>query len=198
MLTASAHAQRGMTLIELIIGMAIVGLLMVLGLPSFGQWLQNSQIRTAAESIQNGLQLAKAEAVRRNTTVRFSLIDVATASCALSTTGINWVISRDDPSGMCDVAASDTNAPRIIQTRSAAEGTGNVVVAAGQSAIVFNGMGRVIPVPGAAITIGISNPTGGTCATSGGSMRCLNVVVSTGGQVRMCDPALASTDPRGC
>jgi len=36
----------------------------------------------------------------------------------------------------------------------------------------------------------------GTCATTG-PMRCLRGV-STGGQVPMCDAALAGTDPRGC
>ena len=200
-LTKPAHRQQGMTLVEIAIGLVIVGLLLMLGLPSFGQWLQNSQIRTAAESIQNGLQFAKAEAVRRNATVRFQLADTATAACNLSTTGTNWVVSQDDPTGACNAAASDTVAPRIVQMRPAAEGTANAAIAAGQSTIVFNGMGRVTPVPAATVTIGISNPTGGACAAlggGGGPMRCLNVTVSTGGQVRMCDPALASTDPRGC
>lgn len=196
----AAIRTRGMTLVEIAVGLVIVGLLMVLALPNFSQWLQNSQIRTAAESIQNGLQLAKTEAVRRNTTVRFQLADTATASCVLTTSGTNWIVSQDDPTGACNAAASDTASPRIVQARPAAEGTANVVVAAGQSAIVFNGMGRVTPVPAATIAIALSNPTGGTCAVlgGGGTMRCLNVTVSTGGQVRMCDPALASTDPRGC
>lgn len=34
--------------------------------------------------------------------------------------------------------------------------------------------------------------------TGGGPIRCLNVRVSRGGQVRLCDPALASTDTRSC
>jgi len=189
------------TLVEIAVGLVIVGLLLILGLPGFGQWLQKSKIRTAAESVQNGLQLAKAEAVRRNALVRFSLTDTATAACVLSTTGANWVVSQDDPTGACDAAASDTVAPRLIQMRPSTEGSTNVALAAGQSSIVFNGMGRLTPVPGATITIGVSNPTGGACAVlggGGGPMRCLNVTVSTAGQVRMCDPALASTDPRGC
>jgi prepilin-type N-terminal cleavage/methylation domain-containing protein len=65
--------QRGMTLIEMAIGLVIVGLLLVMALPGFGTWLQNSQIRNAAESLQNGLQLTRAEAVRRNTRVQFVL-----------------------------------------------------------------------------------------------------------------------------
>ena len=50
-----------MTLIEMLIGLVILGVLMALGVPSFFAWLQSTQVRNAAESIQNGLQLARAE-----------------------------------------------------------------------------------------------------------------------------------------
>ena len=191
--------QHGTTLVEIIIGLAIVALLFAMGAPSFFSWIQNSQIRTSAEAIQNCLNLARGEAVRRNTAVRFQLTSNVTAACALSTAGGNWVVSQDDPSGACNGTPSDTVAPRIIQVRPAAEGSANAVVAAGQASIVFNGLGRVTPVPAANIDIDISNPSGGTCATSStAGMRCLRIRVSSGGQIRMCDPILASTDPQGC
>ncbi|MFA7281442.1 MAG: GspH/FimT family pseudopilin [Sterolibacterium sp.] len=190
---------RGATLVELMIGLTIVALLMAMGAPSFFAWIQNSQIRTSAEAIQNGLYLARGEAVRRNTTTRFQLTTTLNSSCALSASGTNWVVSLDDPSGTCDSVASDTVAPRIVQTRAGAEGTTNAVVAATQSSIAFNGLGRVTPVPVGNIDIDISNPTGGACATaSAAGMRCLRLRVSAGGQIRMCDPILASTDPQGC
>ena len=188
-----------MTMVEVMIGLAIVCLLFALGTPAFFSWIQNSQIRTSAESIQNGLHLARAEAVRRNTSVRFQLTSTMTAACALSTSGGNWVVSQDSPAGACDTTPSDTVAPRIIQTRSTAEGSPNVAVAAGQSAIVFNGLGRVTPVPAGNIDIDVTNPVGGACATAGtDGMRCLRIRVSTGGQIRMCNPILAATDPQGC
>lgn len=194
-----AHSQQGTTLVELLIGLAIIAMLFALGSPAFTSWIQNSQIRTAAEAIQNGLHLARGEAVRRNTSVRFQLTSAVTATCALSTTGGNWVVSLDSPAGACNSAPSDTVAPRIIQIRSAAEGSPNAAVAAGQSAIIFNGLGRVTPVPAGDIDIDISNPTGGTCATAAtDGMRCLRIRVSTGGQIRMCNPILAATDPQGC
>ena len=194
-----AHRQHGTTLVELLIGLTIVALLFALGTPAFFSWLQNSQIRTSAEAIQNGLHLARGEAVRRNTSVRFQLTSAVTASCGLSTSGANWVVSLDNPAGACNSAPSDTVAPRIIQIRSAAEGSANAVVAAGQSTITFNGLGRVTPVPAGDIDIDISNPTGGACATAGvDGMRCLRIRVSSGGQIRMCNPILAATDPQGC
>jgi type IV fimbrial biogenesis protein FimT len=65
---------------------------------------------------------------------------------------------------------------------------------------VFNGMGRITPAPPAAgLSIDVTNPVGGTCAALGGPMRCLKVVATSGGQTRMCDPALAlANNPRGC
>ena len=199
--------QTGMSLIELMMGLAIVALLFGLAAPGFSVWIQNTHIRTAAEAIQNGLMLARAEAVRRNTAVRFQLTDTTDDSCALSTSGTNWLISLQDPAGACATAIADPSdlnppAPGIIQLRAGAEGSRNAAVAAGQSLIIFNGLGRVAPVPAGDINIDISNPGGGNCisATPAGAMRCLRVVVSTGGQVRMCDPAFvfSTTNTQGC
>jgi type IV fimbrial biogenesis protein FimT len=189
------QAQRGVSLIELMIGLAILAVLLAMAAPSFSAWIQNTQIRTVAETVQNGLQLARAEAVRRNTQVRFQLTTTTDNSCALSTANNNWVVSLDDPSGQCASAPSDTVAPRIMQVRPAAEGGVKAVVAADRSTLVFNGWGQV---SAGSATINISNPSGGTCAALAGPMHCLNVMVTTGGQVRMCDPARASSDPQGC
>lgn len=202
---AGRHLLRGFSLIELMVAIAVFGTLVMLGLPTLTTWMQNSQIRTAADAIQNGLQVARGEAVRRNTTVRFHLTDTADNSCATSVSGTNWVVSLDPPDGACATTAwnEDTVTPptvRILQMRPSAEGTPNVVVAANQASVVFNGLGRVTPVPASNITINVSNPTGGACATisTPAPMRCLRLEVSTGGQIRLCDPAFASTDPQGC
>ena len=110
------------------------------------------------------MTLARAEAVRRNTTVRFQLVTTTTAACALSPTGANWVVSLDSPAGACDAApVSDLPevidpAPRIIQVRAAAEGSRNAAVNGnGVSLITFNGMGQA----SIAATIDVTNPTGG-------------------------------------
>lgn len=205
------HSQHGMSLVELLIGLVIIGILLALAAPSYSAWIQNTKIRTTAESILNGLQMARGEAVRRNTRIQFSLTNDLTVTCALSTTGVNWIVSFDNPAGLCNSAmlneAADAGdlvaspAPRIIQIKPAAEGSVGIAVAADQSSIIFNGLGRIVPVPAATININVSNPTAGTCAAlggGGGPMRCMRVAVSTGGQVRMCDPARPATDPVGC
>jgi type IV fimbrial biogenesis protein FimT len=189
-------SSRGFTLVELMVAITILAILVLAGVPGFTAWLQNTQIRTAAEAIQSGLQLARSQAVTRNAPVRFQLMSTLDNSCALSTTASNWVVSQDSAVGACATAASDTTAPRIVQARPARDGSRNAVVAASQSSVVFNGLGRISPA--STVTIDISNPTGGTCASASGPMRCLQVTVSPTGQVRMCDPQFDSTDAQGC
>ena len=195
--------QRGFNLIELMIGIAILGVLVTLGLPNMSAWLQNAQVRTAAEGVMSGLNLARSEALRRNTTVRFQFTTTLNSSCALSTTGKNWVVSQADPTGLCDVSPSETTAPQIIQSKSSVEGTTNAIITAtGGSQVSFNGLGRTTGA-GNMTAIDVTNSTGGACqgtdGVGGGPMRCLRVQVTSGGQVRMCDPAVsAATDPRFC
>lgn len=200
-----------MSLVELAIGLVIIGSLLAMAAPSYTAWIQNTKIRTTAEGILNGLQLARTEAVRRNALIRLSLTDTLTATCVVSANGTNWIVSFDDPTGLCangllneaqDAGDSAVSlAPRMIQVKPSSEGSTGVTVAADQPSIIFNGFGRVTPIPGATININVSNPSAGACATvggGGGPVRCMRVAVSAGGQIRMCDPARASTDPVGC
>ena len=218
-----------------------MGILFIMGVPSFKNWIQNAQIHTATEAIQNGLELARAEAVRRNSLVRFQLTSSVDNTCALAPgtppaqpTRGNWVVSRDNPAGNCAGAKlndtyniSDTTnnpAPGIIQLRQATEGSANAVVASQEvtpaggvvgtpvynGSITFNGMGRISPAPasvsaGNSVQIDITNPNvGGTCISAGGKMRCLRIVISSGGLIRSCNPIWSSSptsanyDPQGC
>lgn len=215
MLSAFPKSRHGgFTLVELMIGITILAILLGIAVPNFQTWFQNIQIRNAAESITNGLQRARAEAVTRNTTVRFQFTNNLSATCALSTISTNWVVSQDNPVNSCNSAASDTVAPRLIQTRAASEGSLNAVVATAtlkadgtaatavfDGSITFDGLGRITaPATDAAmVAVDVSNPTGGSCATAAGPMRCLRIEISIpGGQARMCDPAKPATSPQGC
>jgi type IV fimbrial biogenesis protein FimT len=50
--------------------------------------------------------------------------------------------------------------------------------------------------------IEVTNPAAGVCQhvdAVNGTMRCLRIRISTGGEVKMCDPAVTdATDPRIC
>jgi type IV fimbrial biogenesis protein FimT len=188
--------SRGFSLVELMITLAVLGMLLMIALPNMGTWIQNTQIRTAAEGAYAGLTLARAEALKRNTSVRFQLTNDLTNTCTLNATGKNWVVSLTDTTSLCDLDPSETVAPQIVQKRDGGEGSPNVNVQADATAVLFNGIGRAAA--GGITQIDFSNTATGACKTPGGTepMRCLRITISAGGQVRLCDPAVsAATDP---
>jgi type IV fimbrial biogenesis protein FimT len=174
-------------MIEIMVGLAIVSILLVAGAPSFATFMQNRKVRNATDAIYSGLNLAKAEAVRRNTAVQITLGE-----------GSGWTV------GCVVQPAVASDCPASIQSFSSAEGNLNqiaVAATAGGNAlttVAFNGYGRV-PAASAAnpVHFDISNTTG-TCEKVGGNMRCLRVVVNAGGQIRTCDPNLPTSNLQAC
>lgn len=191
--------QQGVSIIEVMVAVTVLIVLLMTGLPSFSVWLQNTKVRTGAESILAGLQLARMEAVRRNAVVRFQFVDNFTNSCALASNTGNWIVSQDDPTNNCHIAPSDTAAPRTIQSKPAIEGSPDVTIAAVDSVgnaatfVAFNGMGRVT-----ATTL-IQRIDIDSSMLAASDSRDLSILIAPGGQIRMCDPNVtATTDPRYC
>jgi type IV fimbrial biogenesis protein FimT len=186
---------RGFTIIEVLVTLTVLSLVLMLGLPNISAWLQNTQIRNSAEAMVSGLQLARAEALRRNRQVRFNIVDTLDASCNLIASGGSWVVSMSDPTAKCSVDPSETVDPFILQKRSSQEGAQNVAIGASASSVFFNGLGSA----SGSLQVSVTNPSGGACQAAAGPMRCLQVNVSSSGSVRMCDPAVSdATDPRKC
>ena len=173
-------AKRGFTLIEILISITVLGIILMLGLPSFASWLQNQQLRAASEGLLNGLQTARAEAIRRNLLVQI----------VVAPPGTGWSVTE---------AVSGA----AIQTRVKEEGSPNAVLGVTPNTattVTFTSLGSVAANLDGSPTAGqfdIKNPAGGSCQTAG-PMRCLRVVVSGGGSLRMCDPIVSLPDPRGC
>lgn len=207
MLTARRRA-RGVTLIELAVALTVLALLMFAVLPSVGVWIRNTQVRNTASSIYAGLQVARNEAIRRNTAIRFSLVSLTDAAvmnntCALSSTGVSWVVSVRDPTSQCQYlpsnVATDANDPMIVDKNAGGQGGRNVVTCANvldgsatADTVIFNGFGRVEN----ATPIGFIDVTNETLSND---YRRFRIEVSPGGALRMCDLAVtATTDARFC
>jgi type IV fimbrial biogenesis protein FimT len=197
-----AGPARGFTLIEMVVVVAILGILVGLGASSYSAWIANSRIRTAAETLASGLSAARNEAIKRNRLVRFHLVSDLGAGCTLSSSGTSWVVSLNDPTAQCNIDISDTTAPFIVAKKSAAEQASGVTITAlnggGAPAdtIVFNGLGRVMVTgnnPIARIDIDSS-------AIAAAQTRELRIELTTpGGLIRMCDPSIATLgDTRRC
>lgn len=199
--------QRGVGLIELMVALVITGLLMAMAVPSFSNWLAGTRIRSTAEGLLAGLQYAKSEATSRNTQVRFQLTTSLDATCLRSRTGRNWVVDvvdadlkADSVEGECNATPDGSAAPSILQVRSENEAT-NVQVSADSDQVIFNGFGRQAPIAPATTTATVTidiTPATGQCAAGGGAITCLRLLVTPAGQIRMCNPAMASGDPQGC
>ena len=212
-------SRRGFSLIELVIAVAIMGVLLALGAPSFSTYLRNVKLRSAAEAFMSGVQLARSEAVRMNTTVEFLLTaddplsaNVATANA--SATGVNWMVRSADRTTFVDgkfgiegsgrILASDIWV-KINDTAPPADTDPDPPPAVLVSSIVFNGLGRTSLAAPAVFKF--NDPGSGRCLTDpgppAGVVRCLRVAVAVGGQTRLCDPSIsaaatAAGDTRGC
>lgn len=201
MAAASHRPTHGFSLIELIVTMVVLGVLLMAVTPFVRDWMFDTEIRNAAESISTGLAQARAEAVRRNEPVMFSLVSNAQPGkldndCKLSATSASWVVSLDSPAGQCAQSPSATTSPRLVTRHARGDGSSGVVVevrdadcsqTTSRAQVVFNGYGRAQPDPAPLRCIVIKHP-------GSSSTRTLHVVLNSGGAVRTCDPA--ATDPR--
>lgn len=116
------NLQMGYSIVELVVVVGLLALLLALGVPAMTELIASSRVRTTAEGVLNGLQLARAEAVRNNT-----LVDLQ-----IGADGKSWNM----------VAGGAT-----VQTRTA-ESTDNVTATpAGPVTVTFNGVGQMVSVP---------------------------------------------------
>lgn len=183
---------NGFTLIELMITIAIFAITLTFGISSYRSWVLNSQVRNAAESISNGIMLARAEAVKCNANVAFTL-----------GTGSSWTVTHADACG--NLAAGST-----VQTRSSSEGSKSVTVSTAPAAvspslptntITFSNLGITVPNADTSATptkFVLSIPSG---VSSGLTLRPLWVQIGVGGESRLCDPSITAKtppDPRMC
>ena len=174
-----ARRQRGISLIEMMMALVILGLLIAAGVPMFTSWIQNTQIRTAGEAIMNGLQTARNEAIRTNRAVHLEF-----------TTGTGYQVNpKADPEGS-----------PAIRVRSHEEGSENAVVTfspADGTVITFTALGRIDTTNhnGSPVVtqIDIDNPS-----MPAAESRELRIVIPPGGAIRMCDPQVPAGDPRAC
>jgi type IV fimbrial biogenesis protein FimT len=204
----SRPGQRGMSLIELMITLTIVGILILLGIPSFKQWLLNTRIRTVTESIQNGLRLARNEAAQRGTYVRFQLdsasqwevcaLPASPASAATYTsctgTSATTLQTFNSPStGNVVQVGTTTNTGNLASNKY----QGNIISGGIPAGINFDALGRPSDY-GVSSILRIDVTSADTSLQS--SSRTLVTTISSGGMVNMCDPAITftTTTTEGC
>lgn len=169
--------HRGVTLIEMSITIAIAAILIALAVPSFKIMLANAQIRTAAQALHDGLQLARVEAIRRNERVIFS-----------KGTQSAWTVSIE----------SDAS---TVQTRPYTEGSTAATVSVtptGATQVTFNALGRVVAntdTSNSITQLDIDVPITLIPAADSHELR---ITMTTGGAIRLCDPNVTPGVGMGC
>lgn len=169
--------NRGFSIIELVIAIGILSILLSVALPSFQSMLLGSQIRNAAESVANGLQKARGEAVARNTNVSFVLGAAATGTYS------SWTVNVVNPAASIASRASSEGSSNVIRT----------VLPANATTVTFNNLGGVVANADASATLTQVD------FSAAGVNRNLRITINGGGNAKMCDPNLASgSSPRAC
>ncbi len=173
--------STGFTLVELMITLAILGVLTIAALPSFTVMMRNYQARVAAESVANGLQRARGEAVARNANVQF----VLGAGTAWTVDYVTKPVATDPP---LDSRASTEGSQLAALVAVAAD------LATPATRITYNNLGQVVS----------PNPSDGSLPlsqitfTATGGNQSLQVRINAGGSARLCDPSLPATNIRSC
>lgn len=90
--------QRGLTLVELAVGMSIAAFLMMVAAPFFGDYIRNARLREAGNALLTETLMAQSEAIKRNTTVRLST-NGATLQVIDRSTGVDVVLRERTLSG---------------------------------------------------------------------------------------------------
>lgn len=195
---------RGVTLIEVAVGLVIISILFALAAPSFGGWILNQQIRTASESILNAVQLTRSESVKNNNQARLVLCGLPLSSWEILAVSapIGIPLNPAPAASLACGAGSNAVAGEVrVQERSGLEGSRLALLAevpVGATTVTFNGFGRVVANADGSPSITSISVTGGASAPA--TTRNLNLMIGASGNTRMCDPSplLATSDPRHC
>jgi type IV fimbrial biogenesis protein FimT len=160
--TSSASAiAHGLTLIELMVTIAILGLLVTAGMPSMAEYMNNSRLRESGITLQAEALFAQNTALTRNAVVR------------LTTNGATVQV----------LEANDPNAPTLIRTRQLSPRA-----LAASATVEFSSRGFPIdrsttpPTDFAASSIDLSLDS----ATCSADLRCPRLRVAGGGGISLC------------
>jgi type IV fimbrial biogenesis protein FimT len=113
----NAGAQKGFTLIEFIMALAVAAVLLTLAVPTFGTVTMNKRITAQTNDFISTLALARAEALKRVSRVTVCRSANGTACAVSGGWEQGWIVFADD-----DNDATRDNGEDILRFRSALEG----------------------------------------------------------------------------
>lgn len=159
----TVRLHRGLTLIELVVALAIASMLMLVGMPYFGEYNANSRLREAGQTVYTDALLAQSEAIKRNRTVRLT----------------------SDGSKIQVLDMSNASSPEVIRERVLSEKLSTT-----ELTVDFRSSGRpALDSDGKLASHELDfSLSGSTCS---GDIRCPGLRIDAGGGVRLCSNRLS-------
>jgi type IV fimbrial biogenesis protein FimT len=156
--------SSGFTMLELVLVMAIVGILIALGVPSFKYVTTANRIASEVNGLLGDMQFARAEAIKEGQTVVVCVSSNGT-SCTNSPWNNGWIVCSDPANdGSCD------GGEPIYRVQKPFTSTDTFVASGNTDVLTFNRDGFAVGLAGA-VTIALHNaPVAVTAYT-----RCLAV-----------------------
>lgn len=158
-------AQRGFSLVELMVTLTVLAILLSVAVPSFQNIRDTSRVRAAAEAVYAHLQFARSESVKQNRNLFISV-----------TEGANWCLGISNASG-CNCATANScrfgPAANLVENNLVSAGFSSITLASNQTSIQFESR-RGIDL----------NP--GTITLTGANALAISIVHSARGRIRLC------------
>lgn len=163
-----AAKALGITLVEMLVVITIVGILMSIGVPSYRYVTNANRIAAEANSLLGDLQFARGEAIKEGSTVT-ACISTDQATCSTAENGSwqqGWIVFSDQNSDQT-VDAGDA----ILRVAKPFSSTDTFVASGSVSAISFNREGFATGIPNGTV-VSLHDATANTVWT-----RCLIITL---------------------
>ena len=109
----SSPAQRGFTLVELMVTLAVMAILIALALPSFRDVAMNLRMSGLVSDLMADLALARSEAIKRNLTVMICPAAAPHAICGGQDFKVGWMVFVDaNNNGVFDTTVGEQSIKR--------------------------------------------------------------------------------------
>lgn len=203
-----SHQQQGLTLVELLVTLAIFGVLLAVGIPNASHWLLANRARSASEFYADGFSLARRQAVAHNSHSRIVLtpnihsgqmdwqVDLCFVTPAAQCSDVQgaWSTtaapSAADPQGLDGwksvFRAADALPPSEVLAPS--------LLPDGARQVYYTPMGWVDPVVGQRLASLQLLPA----SAYAGDVPPVALVITLAGMATRCNPSLPVSDSRGC